>query len=158
MNNTHHITSRLMRAFAAAFGIALLGLVGCGPTTPLQPEIKLEISKQMLEDVVSMKLMVIELKRKDNDAVMSCQGLLEKKFSFDPEQFTIVTEKILVVSNPNQTVQLDKLATGDKIFIAAGYSANPPTDAKSPEIIGCDQARIEAGKKAVLSMVMVAFK
>lgn len=127
--------------------------VGCGPLAPT-PNVTLEIDKKYIKKLSRLQLWVLDPKRKDGK-VMNCASLLKKQWDLDFAQFTVEGQKSLIVGVPTQTSELSKLKLGDKLFFAAGYAAQDKDN--TPQVFGCGEAKIEAGKKTSVAIAMVVY-
>jgi len=142
---------RLLSILLAAVVFAA-GFAGCGAP----PEgIALEIDRRYLEEITTLKIWAMTTQLSNGTAV-SCQGLLDKKFSFDPATFSAEKEQTINASAERQSIELDNLKLGDKIFVAGGYADGDKDD--SPQLFGCQQVKIEAGKKTFVSIVLIPYQ
>lgn len=139
---------------ATKLAILLLTFLACAACAPAPEGLSIEIDKKLLTDIEKMSLSVLDTKRKDG-VTMNCTALLKGDLKIDFAQFDSQTQRTLLLGQESQTLDIDKLTPGNKIFLATAYAKDKPDN--EPNLIGCAEATIEKGKKASVALVMVVY-
>ena len=125
---------------------------GCGATSDLPP-LAIHVG-QLQDDVTAVTLWV--LKGDFNPArATSCQDILNRTVPFNSETFGAAAKasKIIPLSASETRSSLEQVPPDTYLFVVGGYR-NSTITPENLRYIGCQEGKVEVGKKTPLSIFL----
>ncbi|MCB9638756.1 MAG: hypothetical protein H6727_07620 [Myxococcales bacterium] len=132
--------------------MAWFGIVACAPLADM-PEIAIRVGE--LQDNVNGVTLWL-LPPGYTGSAVSCQDLLDRKASFDSQLFNEKKAKSVIIAFGQQesvTSTVEGIEPGSYLFVVGGYKDNVQ-EPSNLRYIGCQEGKVELGKKLALSIFL----
>ncbi|MCK6508937.1 hypothetical protein L6R29_03075 [Myxococcota bacterium] len=136
--------------------LGLLAWVGLGACAPMAeaPEVAIRVGE--LQDGVNSVTLWIIAPNYPGSSSVSCQDLLDRKTVFDAKTFDQKKTKSAIIAFGQQesvTSTIESILPGNYLFVVGGYK-DGLQELPNLRYIGCQEAKVEVGKKLALSIFL----